>query len=470
MADTTGTMIQLVDQDTGGNNNTWGDILDANWVKVATAIAAQASIAVTGGTDALTADQQRNSFIKFTGTLASAETVQVSSIKQFIIENATTGSYDLTVEVSGGAAVTVPQGETMAIRADGTDAILIKTFDRDHITEMVYSYAGAAGGTVNARTITLDSYTGTSLVDGMVVRFTVPATNTGNVTLNLNSISTTSLVYANGDEVAAGGLPQDQYIEATYDGTLSKWVVGDSVAMQFASEVQSIAVPAAKTSYHLIDTGNNGQLIPIDASSGDVWVDLPAVATAGDGFRVGIIALDVSNTITVDAISSELINGSSTARTIDRQYDVYWFKCDGTEWFIESAHEPANEARLDTLESRYETFIMACSPIDEDLTTGTHVAYFTMPFDFTVTHVFCDVSVAPTGSAITVDINDGGGSILSTKLTIDVSETSSRSAATAAVISDSTILAGYRVSVDIDAVGSTVAGQNLTVTVAGNYT
>lgn len=115
----------------------------------------------------------------------------------------------------------------------------------------------------------------------------------------------------------------------------------------------------------------------------------------------------------------------------------------------------------------HETFVIACSDETSDLTTGTAKATFRMPFALTVTDVKASVTTAPTGAAITVDINDGGTTILSTKLTIDATEKTSATAATAAVISDTALANDAEITIDIDSVGSTVAGAGLKVSIIG---
>lgn len=114
-----------------------------------------------------------------------------------------------------------------------------------------------------------------------------------------------------------------------------------------------------------------------------------------------------------------------------------------------------------------QAFVIACSDETTDLTTGTAKVTFRMPYAFTVTGVRASVTTAPTGSTIEVDINEGGASILSTVLSIDASETSSETAATPAVISDSALADDAEITIDIDQVGSTVAGAGLKVAIIG---
>lgn len=110
---------------------------------------------------------------------------------------------------------------------------------------------------------------------------------------------------------------------------------------------------------------------------------------------------------------------------------------------------------------------VAASDETTNLTTGTAKVTFRMPFAMTVTGVRASVNTAPTGSALVVDINDGGTSILSTKLSIDAGEKTSQTAATPPVISDSALADDAEITIDIDQIGSTVAGKGLKVWIIG---
>lgn len=119
----------------------------------------------------------------------------------------------------------------------------------------------------------------------------------------------------------------------------------------------------------------------------------------------------------------------------------------------------------------YEAFIIACSDETTALTTGTAKATFRMPYAFTVGDVRASVTTAPTGGTLlTVDVNESGTTILSTKLTFDASEKTTTTAATARVISDSSLADDAEITIDIDAVGSTIAGAGLKVAIIGYRT
>lgn len=107
--------------------------------------------------------------------------------------------------------------------------------------------------------------------------------------------------------------------------------------------------------------------------------------------------------------------------------------------------------------------IIACSDETSNLTTSTAKVTFRAPSAMTIVGVRANVNTAPVGSTIIVDINEGGVSIFSTNLSIDASEKTSVTAASAAVISDTSIANDAEVTIDIDQIGSSTAGKGLKV-------
>ena len=120
--------------------------------------------------------------------------------------------------------------------------------------------------------------------------------------------------------------------------------------------------------------------------------------------------------------------------------------------------------------AKTEVIAIACGDESTAHATGTAVVTFHMPYAFTLTGVKAGLTVAPVGSVFTVDINEAGTTILSTKITIDASEKTSGSAATAAVISDTALAADALMTIDIDGVGSSTAGAGLKVYLIGHVT
>ena len=142
-----------------------------------------------------------------------------------------------------------------------------------------------------------------------------------------------------------------------------------------------------------------------------------------------------------------------------------------TETRISATYQDADgtiDLVVDDMNSTARSLTVACSDETTALTTGTAKATFRMPSAATITAVRASVTTAPAGSALTVDINESGSTILSTKLTIDAGEKTSTTAATAAVISDASIADDAEMTIDIDAIGSSTAGAGLKVTIYYN--
>ena len=110
---------------------------------------------------------------------------------------------------------------------------------------------------------------------------------------------------------------------------------------------------------------------------------------------------------------------------------------------------------------------LAASDETTAITAGTNKVTFRMPHAMTVTSVRASLTTAQaSGSIFTVDINEGGASILSTKLTIDNTEKTSTTAATAPVISDTALADDAEITVDVDQIGNGTA-TGLKVTIIG---
>lgn len=115
--------------------------------------------------------------------------------------------------------------------------------------------------------------------------------------------------------------------------------------------------------------------------------------------------------------------------------------------------------------------IAACSDETTALTTGAAKVTFRMPHAMTLTQIprASLTTAQASGSIFTVDINEAGASILSTKLTIDNTEKTSTTATTPAVLSDTSLADDAEITVDIDQIGTSGA-TGLKVTLIGYAT
>lgn len=118
-----------------------------------------------------------------------------------------------------------------------------------------------------------------------------------------------------------------------------------------------------------------------------------------------------------------------------------------------------------------QSIIIACSDETTNLTVGVGKVTFRMPYAFTLVGLprASLATAQAAGSVVTVDINEAGTSILSTKLTIDNTARTSKTAATACVLSDTSLADDAEITVDIDQVGTALA-KGLKVVLIGRPT
>lgn len=103
--------------------------------------------------------------------------------------------------------------------------------------------------------------------------------------------------------------------------------------------------------------------------------------------------------------------------------------------------------------------------------TGQKIS-FRMPFAMTLnageSGVKGSLVTAGTGALLTVDINEAGATILSTKLTFDASATTTIGATTPPVISDVNLAADSIITVDVDQLDGGGVAAGLKVTLMGS--
>lgn len=113
------------------------------------------------------------------------------------------------------------------------------------------------------------------------------------------------------------------------------------------------------------------------------------------------------------------------------------------------------------IELDVESMMFAVSDETTALTTGTAKLTFRMPYAFTLTEVRTSVTTAPTDATLIVDINDGGTSIMTTDK-LDILTTATIDDGTVA-LTDTALADKAVITIDIDQIGSSVAGAGLKV-------
>jgi len=120
--------------------------------------------------------------------------------------------------------------------------------------------------------------------------------------------------------------------------------------------------------------------------------------------------------------------------------------------------------------TRTTSFVIACSDETTALTTGTKVT-FRLPYGYTITEVRASLTTAGTGAnLVTLDFEQNGTSILSTKITIDASELTSTTAVTPPVILTSALTDDASIDCDVDQIDSGGASKGLKMYLIGYKT
>lgn len=139
-ADLFSNFIGMTLQATGNNNNAWGTILNGSALQtIEKAIAGNVSHAVTGGTLDLSgspppaAQTQVLELLQiFTGVLTSNQIVKVPNLSKFwLIDNQTTGAFQLLFQTPSGTFVNIPQGTTKFVFCDGAGNLV--RLDKDQV-------------------------------------------------------------------------------------------------------------------------------------------------------------------------------------------------------------------------------------------------------------------------------------------------------------------------------------------------
>jgi len=102
-----------------------------------------------------------------------------------------------------------------------------------------------------------------------------------------------------------------------------------------------------------------------------------------------------------------------------------------------------------------------------DLTVLSSAYTFRMPYSMYLTGVRASLTQEPAGSDFIVDINENGTSVLGSKLTIDDGTKTSVNGGSPYTITDNLLADDAEITIDIDQIGSTQAGQELKVWLLG---
>jgi hypothetical protein len=286
---------------TGEQAGTWGVTTNANlggtggYQGIEQAIGGKATIDLSaGGTIALTltnsnaAQDARALFFDLGGSPGGAVTLQVPAIqKSYIVKNGS--GQTVTVEISGGTGVAVPDGSTTVVYADGTNVVTALNF----VPSLTATTADINGGSIDGATLGTNSAITEADID--------------NININGNTISTTDT---------------DGSLTLTPDGT------GEVVTSKFMRGTFSDKVTAI---------GNTSTAATVDLSLGTVFTATltdNCTFTFSNPNGVATTASSFTLILTNDATPSRSIvwpatvlysDGAAPARTETANATDIWF-------------------------------------------------------------------------------------------------------------------------------------------------
>jgi hypothetical protein len=293
MANSTSTNLKLTVQATGENSGTWGQITNTNLLILEQAIGGYSSIAVTSGATLTFSNgalsNGKDQVIKLTGTIAGAINVVVPDgiEKTYIIENATSGAYTVTVKTSSGSGVTwgTTDKGTKIVYSNGTDVV------DTNLTKLSSDYTPTLSGILdtNGNDIVVD--TGGAIEDDSnneYIKFVKTASA-------VNEISITNQATGSAPSIAATGDDTNIDFNLTPKGIGRVTLNGNGKIQGLAEKVN---VNGTFTSNINIDTNTQAVQLNTATASANFTVNL-----RGDGSNSLDASMDTGESITVAYIN-----------------------------------------------------------------------------------------------------------------------------------------------------------------------
>ena len=289
------------------------------------------------------------------------------------------------------------------------------------------------------------------------------ATSAGNITIDAQA-GDTDIIFKGTDntsDITALTLDMSEAGKAIFNGAITATTIT-------LSADGGVVVPNDG------NIGSAGSTAAMQISSGGVVTFVAIPLFPNDTIETADIQADAITgaKIADDAIDSEhYTNGSIDTAHIAADQIVASLIADDA---IDSEHY--TDASVDlahvSIGAKTEVIAIACGDETTVTAAATAVVTFHMPYAFTLTGIKAGVTTAPVGSVLTIDLNEAGSTCLTTKLTIDASEKTSATAATAAVIGGAgpALAADALMTIDVDGVGSSTAGAGLKVYLIGYQT
>ena len=245
MANSTSASLKLTVQATGENSGTWGQITNTNLLILEQAIGGYDALGITSGATLTFTNgalsNGKNQVLKLTGTIGGAVNVVVpdSVEKTYVIDNATSGAFTVTVKTTSGTGVTWAAADkgTKMVYSDGTN--VVDTAFTDLSSD--YSPQLSANLDTNSQNIIID--TAHSILDensNEQITFTTAGTA-------VNEFTIANAGTGNAPELAATGGDASIDLNLTPKGVGRATFNGQGKIQSVAEKVTTAAVAATGT-------------------------------------------------------------------------------------------------------------------------------------------------------------------------------------------------------------------------------
>ena len=245
MANSTSASLKLTVQATGENSGTWGQITNTNLLILEQAIGGYDALGITSGATLTFTNgalsNGKNKVLKLTGTIGGAVNVVVpdSVEKTYVIDNATSGAFTVTVKTTSGTGVTWAAADkgTKMVYSDGTN--VVDTAFTDLSSD--YSPQLSANLDTNSQNIIID--TAHSILDensNEQITFTTAGTA-------VNEFTIANAGTGNAPELAATGGDASIDLNLTPKGVGRATFNGQGKIQSVAEKVTTAAVAATGT-------------------------------------------------------------------------------------------------------------------------------------------------------------------------------------------------------------------------------
>ena len=332
MASTYVNDLRLNEMGTGDESGNWGVVTNTNLELIGEAfsygtegITTNADTHSTTIADGAT-DPGRSMYVKYTGTLDSTCTVSLlpnTVSKLWIIENATSGGYKLSIKQGSGAEVVIRNGDVKAVYSDGAGsgaAMFDALIDLNVGTKLSINNAGTGDG--SEATLLMSTAESDIAANDIIgkIQFQAPDEGTGT---DANLVAAEIAAVSEGDFSSSSNATKLSFKTGASEAAAEKMALSSAGALTVTGDITSSGTVLATGDTAAGDdaamgyTSAEGLILTGQGSTGDVTVKNDADAVVMQ-VPTGTTGVDFKgNIFTTTAGTSNFVAGVNAGNTIE---------------------------------------------------------------------------------------------------------------------------------------------------------